>query len=436
VDHSHRSWNRVAPEDTIRALAPAAVILAGAFGSRALLTFAPARYHVDLAQPLPVATNWGAYGALLWLVLAATLSSAFILARRPERQPPSQTLPLWTCGLALIAGSAWLPLFSSDVYAYAAYGEMARLGMNPYLHLTHASTDPVLAAAQWQWSGAYPICVYGEAFVELARAAVSLTGAAHVALTLAVLRVISGCSLIACVVSAYALSPRAAWFLATNPIAIWAAIEGHNDTTALAVVLGGVVLARRSTFAGSATIAAAALVKLPALGAAAALLVDAWIARERVLPVVAGTLLGTGLAVAGSLVLISGIRADLAPHGHYQPLASVQSLGIPIAILAAAAIVWRVRSFNHRIDRWCVLSLAAWIAIPNPYPWYALWLLAPAGFAYDVRVRTAVLMVSAAALLRYLPDAAAFPGTWPSLALGSCALAAFVPLFGRSKPVL
>ena len=68
------------------------------------------------------------------------------------------------------------------------------------------------------------------------------------------------------------------------------------------------------------------------------------------------------------------------------PLASVQALGLPVAALAVL-VLWRTRSMTTPIDRWCMVALAAWIAIPNPYPWYALWLLPLAAFAHDRRVR-------------------------------------------------
>ncbi|HVA28378.1 MAG TPA: hypothetical protein VNF68_09370, partial [Candidatus Baltobacteraceae bacterium] len=130
---------------------------------------------------------------------------------------------------------------------------------------------------------------------------------------------------------------------------------------------------------------------------------------------------------------IAGIRGDLAPHGRYLPLASVQALGIPVAIAVAMLVLVRIPTLRATIDRWCVLAFALWIAIPNPYPWYALWLLAPAAFAVDSRVQTTALALAAASLLRYLPDAVALPGGVASLVLGLGALAAFAPLALRPK---
>jgi hypothetical protein len=413
----------------MRSIAIPAIFLAGALVSRFILAHAPERLRVDLAQPLTVATTWGAFGAWLWIVLACTLALAFVPYVRGLRGvAPSRAATLWACTLSLAAACAWAPLFSSDVYAYAAYGEMARVGLDPYAHLTQASTDPILAAAQWQWSGSFPVCVYGEAFVALAQALTSITHAFGTLAVLDAFRLLSCLALLACAALLSSISTRAAWFLALNPITLWIAAEGHNDTIALAVVLTGFVVARTYAAFGSAIVAAAALIKLPALGAAAAFAIDATIARVRAVPVLAGTALGTALACVGSFALIAGVRNDLAPHGHYQPLASVQALGIPCAVLSALVVLARLRAFATRFDRWCVLALALWIAVPNPYAWYSLWLLAPSAFTTDARVRSAALAVAGASFLRYLPDAVAVPHGVASIALGLCALAAFIPL--------
>jgi len=422
----------------MRSIAIPATLLTGAIVSRWALAYAPARWHIDLAQPLAVATNWGAFGALLWLVLACTLALAFVFFLRGlAGAAPSRVETLVACALSLAAAFAWMPLFSSDVYAYAAYGEMARLGMDPYVHLTHPSADPILAAAQWQWSGAFPMCVYGYAFVALSAA---VAGATHVVGSWAALeglRALSALALLACAALLCTWSTRAAWFFALNPVSIWVAAEGHNDTIALAAVLAGFAIARKHAALGSAIAGAAASIKLTALGASAAFAFDALQRRARAFPILAGSVAGFAVTLAASLALIDAIRNDLAPHGRYLPLASVQTLGIPLAIAVAILIAGRIPSFNHRLDRWCVLGCALWMAIPNPYPWYALWLLAPSALAIDARVRACALAVGGASLLRYLPDAAALPaGIW-GVVLGLCALAAFAPLaLRRESPVL
>ena len=86
------------------------------------------------AQPLVVVTEWGARGAeflgLLLLALGvAALLYRYVLAR--SRPPPlAATTAIAAAGL--LAALLSPVLFSSDVYAYAAYGELARLGADPY----------------------------------------------------------------------------------------------------------------------------------------------------------------------------------------------------------------------------------------------------------------------------------------------------------------
>ncbi|HVA28611.1 MAG TPA: hypothetical protein VNF68_10545, partial [Candidatus Baltobacteraceae bacterium] len=301
MDRVDRAWGRNAAI-AMRLIAIPATFLTGALVSRWLLAHAPARWSVDLAQPLVVATNWGNFGLLLWLALAATLAVACIPYVRTLAGPaPSRGAVLWTCALALAAAFAWAPLFSSDVYAYAAYGEMARLGMNPYVHLIHPSTDPIVAAAQWQWGGIFPMCVYGSGFVTLAAAITSATHLFGTLVPLAVLRTLSCLALLACALLLSLWSTRAAWFLALNPLVIWVAAEGHNDTLAVAAVVAGFAIARKRHALGAAIVASAALIKLTALGASMALAGHAVVGRVRAIPVLAGTVAGVAIALAGSL---------------------------------------------------------------------------------------------------------------------------------------
>jgi hypothetical protein len=407
----------------------ALIVAAGAIVSRVLLAHVPARFTLDLAQPVPVATNWGFYGAWIWLVLAATLGAAFLVYLAQLRAPRSRGRALIASSLALLAGLLWLPLLSSDVYAYAAYGEMARLGLNPYVHHA-AGSDVLIAAANWQWRPMLvPICVYGETFVALARVAVTALHGFGAVAVLTSFRVLSCAALLLCGYLAGLLGgARAATFIACNPVALFAAIEGHNDTLMAAAVLLGIVVARRAPAIGAAIVALAASVKLPALAASAALALDRILERRDARAVLGGTLVGWAIVAATSRALIAGVRSDLAPHGHYAAYASIQELGIPVAALAAAFVLTRVRAMSTPIDRWCMLALAAWITIPNPYPWYTLWILPLAAFAHDRRVIATTLTVTSAALLRYLPDAAAVPIGAESLALGALALTAYLPL--------
>jgi hypothetical protein len=419
------------------------IVGAGALASRLLLARAPHALAADLAQPLPVVTSWGPFGLALWGVLAVTLLLAFVPYAAALRRAPSLQATIAVALASVLAGFAWLPLFSSDVYAYAAYGEMARMGLDPYVHHVLPLGDPLLAPAQWQWSShgqhGLPICVYGAAFVALARTIAAIADGTNVALALALFRVVSCAALLLCALLAYAAAAgdaiakrRAAFFIGCNPLALWAAIEGHNDTLMLAIVLAGLALARYERIAGVFVTALGALVKLPALAFSAAFALQSVFTKDRPLRALAGFALGACVAVAGSLALVHGVRSDLAPHARYAPFASVQALGIPVALAAAALVLARAAAFRSGIDRWSAIALAAWLAIPNPYPWYALWIVPLGAFAHDTRVTAAVLTVGTASLLRYLPDAVAAPAPSVSIVLGVLALAAYTPLFAKS----
>jgi hypothetical protein len=398
-------------------------IAGGALVSRALLAQAPARFSPDLAQAAPVATAWGGYGAILWGVLALALCAAgasYAWALRERPYGPREIALV--CALSCAAGFFWLPLFSSDVYAYAAYGELARMGLDPYSHARPAMPNAVIAAADWQWSGLAPVCVYGPAFVALAAVIDALLAHASVLIHVQAFRLAACGALIALVpVAARWRGPRAAAVIALHPLAIWSAIEGHNDVLMLALALAGVTLARTRPAAGLALATLATLVKLPAVSAAAP-------AARRAPRAAVAAALAIGL---GYLPLLIAVRTDLAPHGRYAPQASVQALGPIVAAALAIAVVARIRAFAGS-DRWCIAALALWIAIPNPYPWYALWLLPLIVLAEDGRVRAALWIVSAAAALHYLPDAAGSVATPAEWLLALAAFAGYVPLFARA----
>ncbi len=420
----HRSTHAL-----VKAFGIALAFAAGAIASRSLLHILPSRYAFDLAQPLVVATNWNRYGSIFWLTLAAVIAIAFIPYIAQLRAPLSLSGTLAASALALGAAFFWLPLMSSDVYAYAAYGEMARLGLNPYVYHLPLN-DALVQAANWQWRPVrVPVCVYGPAFVLVAQAVVTALHEAGIAAVLDGFRLLSCAALLLCGYLAYVIGGnRAAAFIACNPVALFVAIEGHNDTLMVAVVLAGVALMRRTPAIGAALVASAAGIKLSAVAAPVGIAVNAILERRNASAVVLGSIAGLALVLSGSRGMIEAARFQVAPHGHYLPLASVQALGLPIAALALVAVLFRARRAQFGIDRWCTIALAAWIAIPNPYPWYALWLLPLGAFARDRRLATTVLTVTSAALLRYLPDATALPSPLLSFGYGAIALSAFAPL--------
>ena len=395
---------------------------------------------MTVPQPLNVVTDWGAAAAVpLAAVIAAIAAgaSAYCYALRRAR-------PLPLLGIVLASGAAMaiafcVPvLFSSDVYAYAAYGEMARLGMNPYAHPPAGTDDPIVRAAQLQWITAFPICVYGPAFVAFARVVMSALAGLSFLAQLDAFRVAACASLLACIAIAYSCYPgdrvarlRSAAAIGLNPVAIWSAVEGHNDALALAVVLAGFTLARRSPAIGAAVAALSATIKAP--GAAAAIAYAVVERRARL-----GAAAGVAIAAFFSMPLLRGVAGDLAPHGHYAPAVSLQAVFAPLGPLPALVIALAVSAVlairglalirAAANEGWVWLAIAGWALIPNPYPWYSLWLVAPAAISLRSRAAAVAIALSLTSVLRYAPDAA---GTLPaplSLALAVVASLPFAAL--------
>lgn len=415
-----------------------AAFLAAALAFRALLAHAPAQLATDLRQPLIVATNWHGFGTLFWCVAACAVGVAAIAYTRLllayfRAEPAPGVVTLALLSALSVACALMLPvIFSSDVYAYAAYGWMDVHGISPYAHAAIATRDPLVTAAVWQWSNPLPVCVYGPLFVWIAKLCVLAGAAGGPALPLWYLRGLSCIALVACVPLAYvAFSGRprhqrllAAAGIALNPVMIWIAAEGHNDTLVLATVLAGFILARRAGgFAGAFLIAAAALIKASSLAAAAVFALYALRDGARFVRIAAGTVCGLLVTIAIARPFEAGIRTVLVPHGHYQPQFSVQSgvsqllqgaLGAPLALHAGIALtlvaacgvaIYGVRRvLQHDLEGAAFLALALWMAMPNPYPWYALWILPVAFLTIRKPSAWAIAAASLTIFLRYLPD--------------------------------
>lgn len=417
-------------------------LLLGAIAARIALAFAPHSIAIDLAQPFPIVTNWHAYGALQLIILAAAVAIAtggyvaLLRACARGEEPIRLRDVVFFAAAASLAAFAWPFAFSSDVYAYAAYGDLAAHGLNPYAHVAIAPSDATLRAALWQWGGALPACVYGPFFVAIARVAGSLLA----------LRIVASGALLACAPLAYlAFDGRpksqrlfAAIAIALNPLALWSGAEGHNDAIALAVALGGFVLARRyGPLLGAAVATLSVGIKAP--GAIAAVgLVALYRAPGRALAATLGGILVAGAAIALAYLPYASGMFEPGTHGPYAPMVSLQAVWPPLGIaLAIGAFGFGIRELlRDPVGGWPLAALGLWLAIPNPQPWYGLWFLPIAALAPRSIAAWVLLGLSLSTILRYVPDAVAIPSYPLDLALS---LIAFAPvlllcLYFRSKP--
>jgi hypothetical protein len=285
--------------------------------------------------------------------------------------------------------------------------------------------------------------VYGPAFVAFAAFAVAL-GGGKVGASLWIVRVATCLAFlggIALLNAALAGSPKRRLAVAAfglNPVALWSAAEGHNDVLVLLTVFAGLAWLRRGRAAlGGFTLALSLLVKAIGFVAGPVTLAYLWLRRDvRTRSFGAFLLLGTLLALA--LLLPTQLKAlgTLGAHGRYAPQFSLQAMigTIPGLILAGGVAVIGVRDLaRNRFGGIVWLGIAGWLAIPNPYPWYALWVLPVAVAAPASRASFALWAATISILLRYLPEAFGNIDTLQAFGLG---LAQLAPLAWSATQVI
>jgi alpha-1,6-mannosyltransferase len=324
-------------------------------------------------------------------------------------------LVLWLAPLMLVA-----PLFSRDVFSYAAQGELMSHHINPYNYGPGTlGSGPYVSGVDPLWlNTAAP---YGPLFLMLAGWSASLS-LHHALVTVLLLRLQSvvGVALIAYCIPKLAVSfgrePGPAFVLAVlNPLTLLALVGGaHNDAIMVGLLLAGVTAARsRHPVWGVVLCALAASIKVPAAIGIIYVAWDwagegaAWRQRGRML-VRAGLIT---VAVMGVLSLVSGlgwgwianlgtpgtVRSWMAPatgvgllisgtahvFGIGVSLPGVLTLTRAIGLLAAAAIaVWCLwqRERIGLLSALGITMLAFVLLGPVVQPWYLTWgiiLLAP-----------------------------------------------------------
>ncbi len=444
---------------------PLAFAVAGEF-ARVSLSAAPLSIASDLAQPVPVATTWHDFGGSLFLTLLAAVIVAAIAYGIVLRDMAINFYGahvraiLIAIGLigsvSIVAAMTFPVIFSSDVYAYGTYGQMAAHGINPYSHVPLTLTDPLTRAAIWQWGNPPPLCVYGPAFVWLAKVIVTGFAPAGAAWQLLGLRILAGLSLVACgQLMFWALDNQpvrrrllAAAGVSLNPVALWAASEGHNDALMLLMVLCGFIMLRRfGLTAGSFVIAASSLVKAPGVAAGIVLAAFAWPVRSHFVKVASGLCGGIILTAMVARPFEAGISNVLIPRGHYTPQYSAQylfsefgrqllpghvhtlELGVAVALVASGTLLlYGLRlTLAGKREGAAFIALALWLAIPNPYPWYALWILPVAFVSFESSASLAIIVASLAIFARYFPDVAVANNTDLNLVVTLCEIA--LPMF-------
>jgi len=244
------------------------------------------------------------YGGML-LLLRAWYDIVKLTSGHPGI-PVARLAPVfaaWVLPLLVVA-----PLFSRDVYDYAAQGEMMTHGINPYLYGTSVlGATPFSHLVDPLWGNVSS--PYGPLFLVIDGWVVAF---AHHDLLLSVvglrLLALGGVVLFAVAVPSIARSfdrdPATAFVLAAlNPLVLLHLVAGaHNDALMLGFLVAGYALARRGRpVAGIVLCGFAAAVKIPALIGAVYIGWE-WLGqgrsiRERVRPVATALLLALGTMV-------------------------------------------------------------------------------------------------------------------------------------------
>jgi hypothetical protein len=353
------------------------------------------------AGPVPVLSGAGASGAFAGLALAASLailSAAYIVA---IRRPPSRGALLAAAAGSFVAALAMPLLFSADVYAYAYYGDVALAGGNPYTH-GPAPRDPLAAAAVAAWDGHVPPrCVYGPVAVAIAALADLAGSPGGTGAQIFVARLAAGAAYAAYVAFVLRLvrDPRSRAAFILNPVVIWSVAEGHNDAAMLALLLAGLAATRERWL----LFAFAALVKIPALAA--------WGRLRRRDQLAAACLVAVGYLPLAAAVLRALAAGEAAGPGTpwQSPLGMLAAVAgrIPAVIVTVAALAGAALAVRRlpTMERAPAFALAAWFALPNAYPWYALWIVPLASRSLSSMWSRALLAATLFAPARAIADA-------------------------------
>jgi alpha-1,6-mannosyltransferase len=347
-------------------------------------------------------------------------------------------LALWVVPLLLAP-----PLFSKDIYSYAAQGEMMSHNISPYHYGPGVlGAAPSVTLVDHLWLNT-PV-PYGPLFMESDGLLTSASGH-HELVDLVLLRLLAvvGVALMAVSIPSLARSlgrdPSYAFTVAVlNPVTILHLVGGaHNDALMLGLLMAGLAVARRGRpVAGIVLCALAAAVKVPA---ALGVLYIGWEwmgtglpLRARIRPVVSAGLIA--VAVMGALSVATGlgwswvlnlatpgtVRSWVAPATgvgiFFTDMAHLVGIGVPLhamltltralgLIVAIGAGVWLLlRSDRIGALRAMGLTMLLIVALgPVVQPWYLSWGLVVLAPVATGKVRTLIVGSSIVAAFIGLP---------------------------------
>jgi hypothetical protein len=383
-------------------------------GRVAVLTTAVA---TAVAIPLGAVTH-----APLQLPLLAVALIAFGAVIYCERRTPFLTrkLVIGASAALLLVAVVAPPSSSKDIWAHVMYGRIVSVHhASPYTHVpADYPADPALARVAPAWH--HTPSVYGPAFTAVSAAGTAAAGDSALAQRL----FFQLLSALAVMLALFLLARRGAdpgvlAFIGLNPVVVAIVGGGHNDLLVGVAILAAVLAARdgRATSAG-ALLGVAALVKLPALLPAAA--VVAWLAvsHGRKPGVRAATATAavtvTGYALAGGTAALAPLQAVSAwrskaslwsfPVSWFERTlfgtrvapAPVLAVGAVLAVVAVVVVGSRLRDVDPAVAAGGAVVIYLLVAA-YVLPWYAGWAIPVLALAW--RSRLALLAQLQASLL-------------------------------------
>jgi len=329
------------------------------------------------------------------------------------------------------------PLFSRDVYAYAAQGQMVTQGINPYHVGPNAlGASPFLATVDPLWGNAP--APYGPLFLMLDGALVSLSG--HSPLwSVVLLRLVALASVAATGVAVQRIAHRlgrndalALALTVLNPVFLYTlASAGHNDALMVALMLLGIdqFLAGRKLL-GIVIVALASAVKIPAI-VAVGFLGFHWSEQGRLGERIRSALLATLIAgaVLWGLGAVSGLGMGWLPalstpgsvYSFEDPLVTMGyavgwilhavGLGVgpsgvitvlrdlaDLVLLFVAGVVLAGSRASAMLRGLGVVLLASVVLGPVIWPWYLTWSISVLAIEAGELTSSFLVLVTVAAL--------------------------------------
>ncbi|GAA2741174.1 polyprenol phosphomannose-dependent alpha 1,6 mannosyltransferase MptB [Terrabacter aerolatus] len=244
----------------------AGVLLAAAsWGSGAL-----PRLNVGVLWP--GIAPWSAKGGSPLLATVSVLAMALLVTAWWRLRDADVSVRWWwgTVALWFAPLVVAMPLYSRDLYSYAAQGLLWDQGLSPYDHVVRELVSPWRGSTAPTWLDS--TTPYGPVWLLLARAVASVSGELWVALLLLRLLAVAGVVVMAWAVPDVARrlgwSPvRATWLGVAVPLVGAHFVGGaHNDALMVGAVLAGLSLALRRRFVlACVLIALGAMVKVTAV---------------------------------------------------------------------------------------------------------------------------------------------------------------------------